>query len=142
MKDIYTRLETCHSFTALQNNACCFMAKDTITFNHERTYSSMLPEMNVRPCASSAATSVGAERLIVPAHTGDLDVEKNFSFPWCIHRHIFLLQMMVCCDKQRRIRQWSGYMLLCLAISALEHSVGKKRDELGVSCTYWRHFVL
>jgi hypothetical protein len=33
-------------------------------------------------------------------------------------------------------------MLLCLAISALEHSVGTKRDELGVSCTYWRHFVL
>jgi hypothetical protein len=44
---VYTRLESCYSFAAFEDDACGFVAEDTIAFYDERTDSTGFPEVNV-----------------------------------------------------------------------------------------------
>jgi len=44
--------------------------------------------------------------IYVPTNACSLDMQKNFSMAWRIHRSVFLLQIMIRCHLQWWVRQW------------------------------------
>jgi hypothetical protein len=68
----------------------------------------MFPEMNIRPKAVSIKTSapfkVIGNYADVPADTSRLDVQEDLSNAGSVYRRVHLLQVVISCHLQRRIR--------------------------------------
>lgn len=88
----------CHIIAALENDTSCFVANNTVIFEDKSMDSSGFPEVNV----GSYGVSVHGSKIYgdIPANASGLDLEKDFSLFWSIHRRINLLEAVVGCDLQ------------------------------------------
>lgn len=96
--DSVTWFEVLHIWPALENDSSSFVAKDAVAFEDQRSDTTRLPKVNIRPVSYERISFGSAENL--PAYSSGFYVQKDLSRTWLFDWRLIQRDLMVRCGLQ------------------------------------------